>query len=106
MHTDGQYDSSVSTFLFTDIAGSTDLTRRVGDNGAISIVRKHNEIVRSSIISYDGKEVKHTGDGIMAVFVSAVKAVNCAIEIQKKLKTYRKGKPGYPLHVHIGINTG
>ncbi len=106
IHTDGQYDSSVRTFLFTDIVGSTDLTQIVGDAKAIALIRKHNEIVRSSIISNNGKEVKHTGDGIMACFASAFKAVNCAREIQKSLKNFRDNNPGYPLHVRIGLNTG
>jgi len=106
VHTNGQYDSSVRTFLFTDIVGSTDLTQAVGDTKAIAIIRKHNEIVRSSLISNNGKEVKHTGDGIMACFVSAFKAVNSARQIQKNLKDFRDKNPDYPLHVRIGLNTG
>ena len=106
IHTDGQYDSSVRTFLFTDIVGSTDLTQKVGDTKAIAIIRKHNEIVRSSIIANNGKQVKHTGDGIMACFASTYKAVNSAREIQKNLKNFRDNNPDYPLHVRIGLNTG
>ncbi|TAL43083.1 MAG: DUF4242 domain-containing protein [Chitinophagaceae bacterium] len=106
IHTDGQYDAAVRTFLFTDIVGSTDLTQLVGDAKAITIIRKHNEIVRDNLISNSGKEVKHTGDGIMACFVSAFKAVNCAREIQKNLKAFRDNNPDYPLHVRIGLNTG
>lgn len=106
IHTDGQYDAAVRTFLFTDIVGSTDLTQLVGDAKAIAIIRKHNEIVRDNLISNNGKEVKHTGDGIMACFVSAFKAVNCAREIQKNLKAFRDNNPDYPLHVRIGLNTG
>lgn len=106
VHADGQYDSSVRTFLFTYIVGSTDLTQLVGDAKAISIIRKHNEIVREQLILNNGKEIKHTGDGIMAGFVSAVNAVNCAREIQKNLKTFRDNNPDYPLQVRIGLNTG
>lgn len=106
VHTDGHYDSSVRTFLFTDIVGSTDLTQSVGDVKAMTIIRKHNEVVRNNLITHDGKEIKHTGDGIMACFVSAFKAVNCAKEIQKALKTFRNDNPEYPLHVRIGLNTG
>jgi class 3 adenylate cyclase len=106
VHTDGDYDSSVRTFLFTDIVGSTDLTQTVGDAKAIAIIRKHNEIVRSSLATNRGKEVKHTGDGIMACFTSAAKAVNAAREIQKNLKNFRDNNPDYPLYVRIGLNTG
>ena len=106
IHTNGDYDSSVRTFLFTDIVGSTDITQSVGDTKAITIIRKHNEIVRSSLIVNDGKEVKHTGDGIMAFFVSAYKAVKCAKDIQQKLKEFRDKNPDYSLNVRIGLNTG
>ena len=106
IHTDGHYDSSVRTFLFTDIVGSTDLTQTVGDDKAITILRKHNEIVRVNLIAHEGKEVKHTGDGIMACFFSASKAVQCAKEIQKTLKNFRASNPDIPLYVRIGLNTG
>lgn len=106
IHTDGQYDSSIRTFLFTDIVSSTELTQLVGDSKAIIILRKHNEIVRDNIIRNNGKEVKHTGDGIMACFDSASKAVKCSLEIQKNLQTFRDSNPEYPLHVRIGLNTG
>ena len=106
IHTNGEYDTSVRTFLFTDIVGSTDLTQTVGDSKAMVILRKHNEIVRSSINSNNGKEVKHTGDGIMACFSSAFKAVNAAKEIQRNLQHFRDNNPDHPLHVRIGLNTG
>jgi class 3 adenylate cyclase len=106
VHTNGAYDMAIRTFLFTDIVGSTDLTQQVGDDKSIAIVRKHNEIVRSNLIANDGKEVKHTGDGIMACFFSAYKAVNCAWQIQENLKEFRKQNPDFPLYIRIGLNTG
>lgn len=106
VHTDGQYDFAVRTFLFTDIVGSTDLTQLVGDSKAILLIRKHNEIVRDRLAVNDGKEVKHTGDGIMACFSSAYKAVNCSLEIQKQLKEFRDSNPENPLNIRIGLNTG
>ena len=48
----------------------------------MTILRKHNEIVRDSIQKNNGNEVKHTGDGIMASFNSTSKAVRSALEIQ------------------------
>lgn len=106
VHTNGQYDSAVRTFLFTDIVGSTDLTQSLGEDKAMSLVRKHNEVVRNHLNLNEGKEVKHTGDGIMACFISASKAVNCSKEIQRSLKIFRESNPEYPLHVRIGLNTG
>lgn len=106
VHPDGKVDSAVRTFLFTDIVGSTSLTEEYGDIMAMTILRKHNEIVRYKLLTHNGKEVKHTGDGIMAVFDSTFKAVRTALEIQKDLTVYREENPGIHLHVKIGINAG
>ncbi len=39
------------------------------------LLHEHNEIVRAALASHDGREVKHTGDGIMASFTSVASAV-------------------------------
>jgi hypothetical protein len=70
VHPGGKYESAVRTFLFTDIVGSTQMTQQFGDTGSIKILRSQNQIVRTALGKYNGKEVKHTGDGIMACFSS------------------------------------
>ena len=77
-----------------------------GDSSAMSMLRSHNQIVRDSLQKNSGKEVKHTGDGIMAVFVSSAKSVRCALEIQAQVNKYRKSNLDIPLHLRIGINAG
>jgi hypothetical protein len=106
VHPAGKIDSAVRIFLFTDIAGSTSLTEKYGDILAMTILRKHNEIVRYSIQKNNGNEVKHTGDGIMASFISPSKALRSALEIQIALKEYREKNPNVPLHLRIGLNAG
>ncbi len=106
VHPDGKMDSAVRTFLFTDIVGSTNLTEEYGDIMAMTILRKHNEIVRNNLGKYNGREIKHTGDGIMATFNSTSKAVRGGLAIQKELATYRNEHPGIHLHVKIGVNAG
>lgn len=106
VHPDGKLDSAVRTFLFTDIVGSTSLTEQYGDIVAMTILRKHNEVVRDSLQQYAGTEVKHTGDGIMATFMSSSKAIRSALQMQNDLKEYRDKNPNIPLHVRIGINAG
>lgn len=106
VHPDGKIDSAVRTILFTDIVGSTSLTEKYGDIEAMTILRKHNEIVRYSLQKNNGNEVKHTGDGIMASFNSTSKAVRSALEIQIALREYREKNPNIPLHLKIGINAG
>ena len=75
--------SALVTILFTDIEGSTSLTQRLGDAKAQELIRTHNTIVRDALKACGGSEVKHTGDGIMASFPSASRALECAIAIQR-----------------------
>lgn len=106
VHPDGKLDSAIRTFIFTDIVNSTDLTEHYGDIMAMTILRKHNDIVRDSLQKNTGTEVKHTGDGIMATFMSSAKALRSALEIQNSLQEYRAEHPDVPLHVRIGVNAG
>jgi len=97
------------TILFTDIVGSTALTRRLGDEGARVVLRGHERIVREALAAHGGSEVKATGDGFMASFGSARKALECAIAVQK---AFAEGggaggsANGVPLQVRIGLNAG
>ena len=54
--------------MFTDIVGSTEMTARLGDSAALELVRAHDALVRRGLDAHGGREVKHTGDGIMAAF--------------------------------------
>lgn len=94
------------TVLFTDIAGSTAMTQKLGDAGAQEVVRAHNRIVREAIQGFSGKEIKHTGDGIMASFPSAVAGVEAAMEMQVRTRTHNASNPNHPLGLKIGLNAG
>ena len=63
------------TILFTDLESSTALTQRLGDEGAQEVLHGHNSAVRGALEANGGREVKHTGDGIVATFPSVVAAV-------------------------------
>ena len=89
----------IQTILFTDLESSTALTQRLGDEGAQELLRGHNDAVRSALEAHDGREVKHTGDGIMASFPSAVSAVQAALAMQRDLA-------GAEVRVRIGLNAG
>jgi class 3 adenylate cyclase len=94
------------TILFTDMEGSTTLTQRLGDAGAQEVLRTHNTIVREALKAHGGGEVKHTGDGIMASFPSALRALECAIAIQRAVADRGEEQPEMPLRVRIGLNAG
>ncbi|MEQ9557620.1 MAG: adenylate/guanylate cyclase domain-containing protein, partial [Rhodospirillales bacterium] len=75
----------VVVVMFTDLVGSTKMTQELGDMGAQQVVRTHNAIVRNALAAYHGREVKHTGDGIMAVFSNAANAVASTMVMQQEL---------------------
>jgi class 3 adenylate cyclase len=93
------------TILFTDIEGSTSLTQRLGDAKAQEVVRTHNRIVRDALKAHNGSEIKHTGDGIMASFASASRALECAIAMQTAFAAHNESAEE-PIRVRIGLNAG
>lgn len=96
----------IQTVLFTDMVGSTDMTQARGDQAAQHIVRRHNSIVRGALGEFGGKEIKHTGDGIMAAFTSAASGVEACVAIQQAIARHNESSPELELHVRIGINAG
>jgi len=98
--------SRIMTVMFTDMVGSTDLTQAQGDKAAQTLVRRHNTIVRNALAQYQGKEIKHTGDGIMCSFSSAASGVEAAIAIQQGIAKSNAQNPQQELHIRIGINAG
>lgn len=92
--------------MFTDIVGSTDMTQTHGDAAAQEVVRTHNRIVRAALTEFNGKEVKHTGDGIMASFAETPNAALAAIYIQEMVAADNATNPTVPLGIKIGINAG
>ena len=101
---DGQPDSALRAIMFTDIEGSTDISTSHGDEVAVGLVRRHNGIVRDALDRFGGREVKHTGDGLFASFVSVTKAVEATMAIQRS--TAGTSESGPPLAIKIGLSAG
>ncbi len=90
------------TFLISDIESST---RRWAEDPAMDqALELHDERTRLAIEEASGHAVKHTGDGVLAVFGDPADAVRAAARIQRSLD--QAGWPGEPLRVRIGIHTG
>ncbi len=93
----------VRTFMFTDIVGSTDLVRTIGDEAWEGILRWHDETLRTQIGSHQGEVVHTTGDGFFASFGDAAAAASCAVAIQRGLTEHRR-KHGFAPQVRIGLH--
>jgi len=99
-------DPGIRTILFTDIVESTTLTQTLGDEAALALFDVHNTVVRNALTDQGGREVKHTGDGVMASFVSAAAAVRCAAQIQRDLAKHADNQRDQPVKVRIGAAAG
>jgi class 3 adenylate cyclase len=98
-------DAAFRAIMFTDIVESTAMTARLGDARALEMVWAHDAVVRRALKECDGREVKHTGDGIMASFDTAPGAVGAARIIQGGLEFFNLGSEE-KLRVRIGIDAG
>jgi class 3 adenylate cyclase len=98
-------DRVLATALFTDVEGSTALTQRLGDAKARELLRQHERIVREALKSHGGAEVKTMGDGFMASFSSATKALECAIAVQRAFAEHNESAEE-PIKVRAGLNAG
>lgn len=92
------------TILFTDIVGSTELLSRLGDEKWDAARRAHFTVLREVLAAHSGTEVKNTGDGVMAVFPSAVTAVDCANAMQRRVR--REAAVGSPVEIRVGLSAG
>jgi class 3 adenylate cyclase len=104
--TEHQRDPGIRTVMFTDIVGSTELTQRLGDEAGMALVQLHDRVVRDALRETAGREIKHTGDGIMASFFSAAAAARCAMRIHRELAEHALRTDGAALRVRIGAAAG
>jgi class 3 adenylate cyclase len=81
------------------------MTARLGDTAALELVRAHDVVVRRGLEAHRGREVKHTGDGIMASFDQVPNAVRAAADIQRGFAEFSVAATE-SLSVRIGIHAG
>jgi class 3 adenylate cyclase len=98
--------SPFRTILFTDLVNSTALLQSVGETEFMALLGEHDLIVRRAIVNWRGREVKHTGDGIMAVFDDVASSLACALEVRGKFAGRRTDGAGRDLEVRIGMAAG
>lgn len=98
-------DPAFRTIMFTDIVDSTAMTARLGDARSVEMVRAHDALVRRALKDKGGREIKHTGDGIMASFDDVSAAVECARAIQQSFDAFNLASRE-KLRVRIGLDAG
>jgi class 3 adenylate cyclase len=93
----------LKTFMFTDIVKSTNLVEAMGDEAWQSVLRWHDETLRSLFGAHRGEEVSATGDGFFVAFESPEDAIACAVAIQRRLAEHRRTQ-GFAPQVRIGAH--
>ena len=92
------------TFMFTDIVTSTNLVGLIGDEPWSELLRWHDRELRASFATHRGAEANHTGDGFFVAFERAADALDCAVDIQRRLARHRR-EHGFAPTIRIGIHT-
>jgi class 3 adenylate cyclase len=92
-------DRVLATVLFTDIVESTRRAADLGDRNWRELLERHDEITREEIANFQGREVKHTGDGFLATFDGPTRAVRCATTLAERVSELG-------IDVRSGLHTG
>jgi class 3 adenylate cyclase len=98
--------SPFRTILFTDLEGSTAMAERLDTASFMSLLTEHDVIIRRALVAARGREVKHTGDGIMASFDEVASALECALAIQAGFASRISDGRQPPCRVRIGMAAG
>ncbi len=94
------------TVMCTDLVGSTPLNQKFGDVAATAIQSEIGKRSSEQIVKHRGVVFKDTGDGLIAAFQSARRAVACAQEIQRALARRNRERSDAQVQLRIGMHTG
>lgn len=89
----------LATVLFTDIVGSSRRAAEMGDRAWRTVLDAHDAIIRAHLERYRGREIKTTGDGVLATFDGPARAIRCACAIRDAITSLG-------LEVRSGLHTG
>jgi class 3 adenylate cyclase len=89
----------LATLFFSDIVGSTATLEAIGDHAWRQLVLTHNERVRAALDAFRGRELNTTGDGFLAMFDGAARAVRCAASLDPAIADLG-------VRVRAGVHTG
>jgi class 3 adenylate cyclase len=89
----------LATLLFTDLVDSTSNAARLGDRGWREVLSRHYQSARTELDRYGGREVKTTGDGMLAIFEGPAAALRCAAAI-------RSSAASHDLQIRAGVHVG
>jgi pimeloyl-ACP methyl ester carboxylesterase len=92
-------DRVLATVLFTDIVGSTEHAAALGDKRWRDLLQKHDRLIRRELDRHQGREVKTTGDGVLATFAGPARGIDCAQTICEQARTLG-------IEIRAGLHSG
>jgi adenylate cyclase len=96
----------LAAIMFTDIVGYTHLSQ-ADEALALELLQQHQVMLRPAFLAHGGTEVKTIGDAFLVEFKSALDAVTCGVEIQKKMREHNAdAAPAKRLQLRIGVHVG
>jgi class 3 adenylate cyclase len=94
------------TILTEDVVGSTAANARLGDALYLESLRAHDRLVRARLAEFGGEEIKHTGDGLNAIFRDATAAARCAVGVLDDVARWQRADADLALGVRCGLARG
>lgn len=96
----------LTAIMFTDIKGFSKKMAR-NEASAFELLKTHDALLRVLAAKFDGRIIKSIGDSFIIDFASAVNAVRCAIEAQKRFSHFNKEKSELDkIEIRVGIHLG
>jgi class 3 adenylate cyclase len=95
----GESARVMATILFTDMVGSTAQARKAGDAAWKQTVAMHDDVVRTVLVRFGGREVETAGDSFLIVFDGAERAIRCGLELVEALAAI-------DIPIRVGIHSG
>ena len=95
----GIHSRVLATLLFTDLVDSTEIAARLGDSRWRELLSTQFEAARAELERFGGREVKTTGDGMLATFDGPARALHCAAAIRRTANRH-------DLHIRAGVHVG
>ena len=95
----GERTRAMATILFTDIVGSTEQARKAGDVAWKRKVAMHDDVVRTVLVRFGGREIETAGDSFLIVFDGAERAIRCGLGLVEALAAIQ-------VPIRVGIHSG
>ena len=97
--------AGTTTILVTDIATSTEMLTRAGDDAGTAAITAHLRLLREVIERHGGRVAKTLGDGVMALFESSYEGARAAIALQQEAEWVNR-RAGAGPKLRVGCNVG